>query len=311
MGIFKDLISLLRVRQWYKSVVLLVGPLFAGQIFEFTLYPALIAGLFLISFASSFNYIMNDLIDIEADKRHPEKIKKRPLAAGRISKAGGIVFLIIVGAISLIGSYLLNPTSPYIFLMVVAIMINGMLYNFVFKYNAFVDIISLSVLYIWRALTGCYIAKVYISPWLIAAIFLLALFLVISKRRADLELLGEENAVNHKKVYDDYSLKMLDNLHVMILTSLFMVYILYAILGPYDVMQPSITSNYRTFLVISIPVALYLLMRYSFLMLTKPDIARNTERVILDKGMLIGGLILGVILLIALYIPVDIFYPYP
>ncbi len=297
MGKIKDLISLLRVRQWYKSVILFIGPLFAQKMGDLSLYPALFAGLFLISFASSFNYIMNDIIDIEADKRHPEKAVKRPLAAGRISKAGGIFFMILVGAIALVGSFILSlvVVDWRVFLMVILIILNGLLYNFVFKYHAFLDIITLSVLYIWRALAGCLIIHVSISPWLIVAIFLLALFLVISKRRADLELLGEENAANHKKIYDQYSLKMLDNLHVMILTSLFMVYILYAILGQFS------------FLIISIPVALYLLMRYSFLMLTKPAVARNTERAFLDRGMLIGILIVLVILIITLTVPIDIF----
>ena len=294
----------MRVRQWYKSAVLFIGPVFAGSMSDFSLYPAFIAGFFLISLASSFNYIINDIIDIEADKIHPEKALRRPLAAGKISKTGGYLFLALVGAVTFVGAYLLNSM---VLLMVIMIVANGMFYNFVFKYHAFIDIISLSVIYIWRALTGCYLAKVYISPWLIVAIFLLALFLVICKRRADLELLGRENAVNHKKIYDQYSLKMLDNLHVMILTSLFVVYILYAILGPFNPNQPSIIANYRTFLVISIPVALYLLMRYSFLMLTKPEIARNTERVIFDKGMLIGSLILVAILLIAFYLPPDLF----
>ncbi len=297
MGKIKDLISLLRIRQWYKSVVLFIGPLFAGSMGNLSLYPALFAGLFLISFASSFNYIMNDLIDIEADKRHPEKAMKRPLAAGRISKSGGVFFMILVGTIALGGSYLLSVlvANLWVLLMVVLIIVNGVLYNFVFKYHAFLDIITLSVLYIWRALAGCLIINVSISPWLIVAIFLLALFLVISKRRADLELLGEENAANHKKIYDQYSLKMLDNLHVMILTSLFIVYILYAILGQY------------TLLIFSIPVALYLLMRYSFLMLTKPAIARSTEKAFLDRGMVIGLVIVLVILIFALTVPFDIF----
>ncbi len=292
MGKIRDLISLLRVRQWYKSAILFIGPLFAQEMDNLSIYPALFAGFFLISFASSFNYIMNDIIDIEADKAHPEKAVKRPLAAGRISKAGGIFFMIIVGSLALVGSYVLNV---WVFLMVILIIVNGLLYNFVFKFHAFLDIITLSVLYIWRALAGCYIAQVGISPWLIVAIFLLALFLVISKRRADLELLGEENAANHKKIYDQYSLKMLDNLHVMILTSLFITYILYVIHSNFD------------FLIISIPVTLYLLMRYSFLMLTKPGVARNTEKAFLDRGMLIGIIIVLAILIIALTIPFKIF----
>ncbi|OLS16120.1 MAG: UbiA prenyltransferase [Promethearchaeota archaeon CR_4] len=308
MGKIKDLVSLLRVRQWYKSGVIFIGPIFAGKLFDlFINIPLLFEFLFgflLISLASAFIYVLNDLIDIEADKHHPEKAKKRPLAAGRISKAGGIFLMLLVGAVAIIGSYLLNLA---LFAMVILIIVNGLFYNFIFKYHAFLDIIGLSVLYIWRALAGCYITDVYISPWLIVAIFLLALFLVICKRRADLELLGEQNAPNHKKVYDQYSLKMLDNLHIMILTSLFLVYILYAILGPFTNEAPSIIYNFRTFLIISIPVALYLLMRYSFIMLTKPQIARNPERAILDKGIIIGGFFLVVILLVAFYFPIDIF----
>jgi len=305
MGKIKDLISLLRVRQWYKSIVIFIGPLFAGSLFDFSLYPDLVISLFFgflfISLASSFIYVMNDLIDIEADKHHPEKAVKRPLAAGRISKVGGVFFMILVGAVAIVGSYFLIDV---LFLMVIFIIINGMLYNFIFKYHAFLDIIGLSVIYIWRALAGCYIADIDISPWLIVFIFLLGLFLVICKRRADLELLGEENAAAHKKVYDQYSLKMLDNLHVMILTSLFVVYLLYAIIG-----SEVLSTQIRSFLIISIPTALYLVMRYSSLMLSRPEIARNPERVILDRGILIGALVLGVILVIAFYAPLDIFFP--
>ncbi|HMF32349.1 MAG TPA: UbiA prenyltransferase family protein [Candidatus Lokiarchaeia archaeon] len=303
MGKIKDILSLLRVQQWYKSAVLLVGPLFSGALTNLNFYPSLILGLIYVSFASSFNYIMNDLLDIEKDRQHPEKLKKRPLAAGRMSKTEGVFFFIIVGFIAFVGSYLLNF---FVFLMVIAIVVNGTIYNLVLKHYAFVDILTLSMVYIWRALAGCYIVNAFISPWLIVAIFLLAMYLVICKRRADLEFIGQENAVNHKEVYDQYSLPLLDMLHNLTATSLFLVYTLYTILGPFDAKYSSIISDNRSFLLFSIPVALYLIMRYSYLMTAKSEVARSTERVFFDKGIIIGGLILMVIFLLTIYVPVNV-----
>jgi len=307
MGKIRDIISLLRVRQWYKSAVLFMGPIFSEAIFNFNYYPALILGFFVISFASSFNYILNDLMDIEADRQHPEKAQKRPLAAGRISKVGGVVLLIIVGVFAFGGGYLFLALP--VFWMVVAIVSTGLIYNFVLKHHAFVDILTVSIIYIWRAIAGCYIVSVKVSPWLFIAVFLLALYLVICKRRADLELIGEDAAANHKKVYKKYSIKLLDQLHVMIATSLFLVYTLY-IITP-STSSSSIISHHQSFLIFSIPVALYLIMRYSYLTTAKPEVARRTERALLDRGMIIGGVILLLIFVLAFYFNLDLLNVFP
>ena len=179
--------------------------------------------------------------------------------------------------------------------------ITGQLYNHLFKKYAFIDIIILSTGYLWRALAGCAIINEFVSAWLFLAIFELAMFLSIAKRKGDLEYLGKEKAVDHKKSYDQYSLKLLDQFHVIIAGSLFITYSLYLILR-FNLAEPGYIPVLYEYIVIStIPISLYILMRYMYLTSAKPNIARNTERAFLDKGILIAGALLMGILFFSFY----------
>ncbi|MFX1338338.1 MAG: UbiA prenyltransferase family protein, partial [Promethearchaeota archaeon] len=228
----KNILNLLRVRQYYKNTLIFWGAFFSESLLDFSLYPILFLGFILLCCASSINYIINDIRDIEKDQRHPEKMKNRPLASGEISVTFALLLLILLTAI--IGFSLLFIISNWNFaIMILLVIITGQLYNHVFKKYAFIDILCLSIIYLWRALAGCFLIDVFISPWLFLAIFEIALFLVIAKRKGDLMLLnslGEENAIAHKKSYDQYSIKLLEQFHVIIAGSLFITYSLYLII---------------------------------------------------------------------------------
>ena len=154
--------------------------------------------------------------------------------------------------------------------------------------------------YLWIALAGCIIIEQYISAWLFLSIFELAIFLIIAKRKADLQLLGRDKAIQHKKVYDQYSLKLLDQFHVMISGSLFITYSLYLIFK-FNLFIPESVNLYEYIAIFTIPISLYIIMRYMYLTSAKPNIARNPERAFLDKGILISGAILIVILIYSFY----------
>jgi hypothetical protein len=125
------------------------------------------------------------------------------------------------------------------------------------------------------------------------------MFLSIAKRRGDLLYLGKDKAIEHKKVYDKYSIKLLDQFHVIIAASLFMTYSLYLILK-FDLFEP--TLKLQEYIVIfTIPISLYIIMRFMYLTLSKPEIARRTEKVFFDKGIIISGLLLFLILFTAFY----------
>lgn len=294
----RSIVNLLRVRQYYKNVLIFVGVFFSKRIFEVELYFPLILGFILLCCASSFNYIINDILDVERDKKHPEKMKKKPLASGDLPVYFAVLLLLIISAFTIFSLVFLIPNISFI-LMIILIILTGQLYNHFFKNYAFIDISILSTGYLWRALSGVVIINEYISAWLFLAIFEIAMFLSIAKRRGDLMLLGKDKAVEHKKVYNQYSQKLLEQFHVMIAGSLFMTYSLYLIFK-FNLFEPTI--NLQEYIVIfTIPISLYLIMRFMYLTSAKPEIARKTEKAFLDKGILISGGILFLILFSSFY----------
>ncbi len=295
----KSVFQLLRIRQYYKNVLIFVGIFFSQRLFDISLYLNLIIGFILLCCASSFNYIINDIRDIENDKLHPEKIKKRPLASGELPISFAILLLILLTTIIIFSLIFLIPNFLLI-MMIILIIVSGQAYNLLFKHYAFIDILILSIGYLWRALAGCAIIEEYISAWLFLAIFEIAMFLSIAKRKGDLMFLGKDKAIEHKKVYDQYSLKILDYFHVIIAGSLFMTYSLYLIIN-FDLAVPGSAAIYEYISIFTIPLSLYLIMRYMYLTSAKPEIARSTEKAFLDKGMIIAALILLIILFFSFY----------
>jgi len=294
----RSIVNLLRVRQYYKNVLIFVGVFFSKRIFDFTLYFPLILGFILLCCASSFNYIINDILDVERDKKHPEKLKKKPLASGDLPVYFAILLLLIISAFMTFSLIFLIQNISFIF-MIIFIILTGQFYNHFFKNYAFIDISILSTGYLWRALSGVVIMDEYISAWLFLAIFEIAMFLSIAKRKGDLILLGKEKAVEHKNVYNQYSLKLLEEFHVMIAGSLFMTYSLYLILK-FNLFEPTI--NLQEYIVIfTIPISLYLIMRYMYLTSAKPEIARRTEKAFFDKGIILAGFFLFLILFSSFY----------
>ena len=297
----RSLLTLLRIRQYYKNVLIFVSIFFSKKLFDFSLYIPLILGFILLCCTSSFNYIINDIIDIEQDKKHLEKLKKKPLASGALSIyfAVALIIVLIVAGLFIVAVLLfLIPNWDFI-LMIVLIIITGQAYNHFLKNYAFIDILILSIGYLWRALAGCMIIREFISAWLFLAIFEIAMFLSIAKRKGDLLYLGTDKAVGHKKVYDQYSLKLLDQFHVLIAGSLFMTYSLYLILK-FNLFEPTI--NLQEYIVIfTIPISLYIIMRFMYLTSSKPEIARRTEKAFFDKGIIIAGILLFLILFTSFY----------
>jgi len=294
----RSVLQLLRIRQYYKNFLIFVGVFFSQKIFYPNLYFPLILGFILLCCASSFNYIINDIIDKENDKKHQEKLKKKPLASGELPMYVAVLLLIaIVGFMAFSLVFLIPNIS--LLVMIIFIIVTGQSYNHFFKKYAFIDILVLSTGYLWRALSGVVIINDYISAWLFLAIFEIAMFLSIAKRKGDLMYLGKDKAIEHKKVYDQYSLKLLEQFHVLIAGSLFMTYSLYLILK-FSLFEPTI--NLQEYIVIfTIPISLYLIMRFMYLTTSKPELARRTEKAFFDKGIMIAGSILFMILLFAFY----------
>lgn len=294
------IIRLMRVQQYYKNLIILVGIFFAGELFNFSLYPRIFFGFLILCLTSSIIYILNDIRDKEADTFHPEKKKSRPLASGILSVK--FAWILVILLILFIG-YIAILFADVFSLMLGLMLANGLLYNYFLKDIAFADIISLSTIYIWRALAGCVLIDVTISPWLTIAVFLTALFLATGKRIADLSLMGKKSANNHKKTYNEYSADLLDKFLIIIATSLFVVYTLYCVLGPTE--SDSILDLKNNLLIYSTPIALFLIFRFIYIIKFKPEIARKAHKLIHDKEMLIAGIFFGLLILSIFYLNLD------
>jgi len=299
MANIKDIANLLRVRQYYKNVLVFVGAFFSVSLLIFSLFPVLILGFIILCCASSINYIINDIRDIEKDKMHSEKLSKRPLASGDLSVSFAILVLMGLSGF-IIFSLVFFIQNLNFTIMVILIIATGQLYNIFFKDHAFIDVLALSTIYLWRALAGCLLIHVFISPWLFLAIFEIAMFLVMAKRKADLILLGPEKAAEHKKSYEQYTEKLIDQFQVIIATSLFITYSFYLILH-FNLFTVEDVSLHEYLVIVTIPIFMYIIMRYMYLTSAKPEIARNTEKMFLEPGMLIAAAILGAILLYSFY----------
>jgi 4-hydroxybenzoate polyprenyltransferase len=292
-----QLIALLRVRQFYKNTLIFVGVFFGKKMLDFSLYPFLILGFILLCCASSINYIVNDIRDIEKDRAI--KLEKRPLASGDLSVKFAISVIVLLSGIIVFSLAFIIQNVNFT-IMVILIIVTGQLYNHVFKRYAFIDILSLSLIYLWRALAGCLLIEVFISPWLFLAIFEIALFLVVAKRKGDLILLGEEEASKHRKSYEKYDINILTQFQNIMSSSLFITYSIYLILH-FGLFQAENVNIHEYIAILTIPTFLYIILRYVYLTTSKPEIARNTEKAILDRGLIIAGAFLGAILSYSYY----------
>ncbi|MFW0777985.1 MAG: UbiA prenyltransferase family protein [Rickettsiales bacterium] len=198
-------LRLLRPKQWIKNLFVFAPLFFAGQFkdagaWQLTIYAAL---CFL--FVSCVVYVCNDIKDIEEDRLHPVKCK-RPLAAGEILSFQAILLACILAAAAMFVATLLPPACAVV--AVIYVLLN-LLYTFVLKRFALIDVFFIATCYVLRVLMGCYALGVIISPWIILTTFLLALFLGFGKRYHEM---GFEEYVRKKPNLQHYNRQLLDRL---------------------------------------------------------------------------------------------------
>jgi decaprenyl-phosphate phosphoribosyltransferase len=189
--VLSNLVIAMRPKHWMKNLLVFALPLSDGLIIGNSFDPGAIArGLIVflsLSTMSSANYLLNDIKDIENDRRHAKK-KNRPFAAGNISKGFGIFFAATLVIISILLSSLVAGVWTYILLFGVL----QLIYTLVLKNLSGYDIVTLSILYVFRALIPGAYEEILLTKWFIVIFFAGALFLATSKRYAEIRYLGGE-----------------------------------------------------------------------------------------------------------------------
>ena len=279
----RNIISLLRVRQWYKNFLLFIGIIFSLNLFIFSLWISVILAFISFCLLSSSAYIVNDAVDFTKDRIHPVK-NKRPIPSGKISRKLGIVISIFLMIVGLITAFNIN-LQFFVISIIFLIFTNS--YSIYFKQFAIIDAIIIGINFVIRAIAGCIAINVLISPWIILCVLLLALLLVFGKRRQELIILQHE-ANNHRGSLQDYSIETLDTMMSIIICTLLISYSLYAYFTVYHLMM------------ITIPIIIYILLRYTSLVHSK-NIGGEPELILKDKGILTAILIWAVISIVVLY----------
>ncbi len=276
------LLRAMRPKQWTKNLLLFAALIFAQRLDDsFSVATAMVAFVFFCLLSSSV-YLINDLHDIEEDRNHPIKCR-RPLAAGIISPPFALIAALILAAMGLLGTFQINQETGMIAAGYLAL---TLAYNFGLKHIVIIDVLTVAIGYILRAVAGATAIQVEISPWLVICTILLALFLVLSKRRQELIML-EGAATQHRAILGEYSSYLLDQMIAVVTASTFMSYCLYTISE--RTVEELGTQN----LIYTIPFVIYGIFRYLYLVHQKNQ-GDAPDRVLLTDGPLLANVILYV-----------------
>lgn len=276
MNTISGIILSLRPRQWTKNFFVLSALIFSRNFFNGRMLFISIAAFTLFCMISGAVYLLNDIVDREKDRYHPEK-SKRPIAAGVISVRTAVSSLIFLVIASLIGSWFLG--LPF-FLLTLAYFILQTAYSFYLKHIVIIDVFTITVGFSIRVFAGAMAINVEISSWLAICTFLLALFLALNKRRHELIIL-DTDAGKHRKVLADYNIYFLDQMISVVTASTVVAYALYTL------SEQTIHKFQTTHLVFTVPFVIYGIFRYLFLVHMKKRGGSPEMMLITDLPLLI------------------------
>ncbi|MCP4706849.1 MAG: decaprenyl-phosphate phosphoribosyltransferase [candidate division Zixibacteria bacterium] len=271
----KNIIKLIRPQQWIKNGVVLAGLIFSGQAANPAYQNISLLTLVTFCFLASAVYTLNDIVDINRDKQHPLK-KNRPLAAGDISVpvAGMVGLFLALGGLML--SYYIGLGLFYVAL---AYLVLNVLYTFVLKNIVIIDVMSIAAGFVLRALAGAVAINVEFSNWLLISTFVLALFLGLGKRRHEIMFL-EKDASSHRKILDNYSPYLLDQLIGVVTASTVITYLFYTL-------SEEVKNKLNTeYLYITIPFVIYGIFRYLYLVHKEEKGGSPTKLLLADRPLL-------------------------
>jgi len=245
------LLEAMRPRQWSKNVFVLAGIVFSGRLFEARAELRVLAAFALFCAAASAVYLANDVADRDADAHHPQK-RLRAVASGRLSPRVALAAGAALAVTALAGAAALNRAT---FAITAGYLLSTLAYSFGLKRVYLLDVMIVASGFVLRAAAGAAVIDAEISPWLLVCSFLLALFLALGKRRAELVLLGEE-AANHRAALGSYSLPLLDSWSTALSGAVIVSYALYT-------QAPRTVEHFGTTnLLYTVPFVIYALFRY-------------------------------------------------
>lgn len=285
----RELFASMRPKQWTKNLVIFAALVFDLKLDDLTFLWRAAATFVIFCALSSAVYLINDLVDMERDRAHPEK-RHRPLAAGRLDPtwAGGAAGLLSLAAL---------PAAFYLDALLGAIGLGYLLiqiaYSLLLKNLVILDVITVAVGFVLRVGAGAVVVEVErFSPWLYICMTLLALFLALSKRRHELVLL-ESGASEHRAILQEYSASLLEEMIAVVTSATVIAYSLYTFSAE------NLPSNHA--MMLTIPFVLYGVFRYLYIVHRRDLAGSPEEALIRDAPLVVNNLLWAVAVVGILY----------
>lgn len=264
------LIQLMRPRQWVKNGFVLAPLVFSGAFLDSRAVSHALLAMLLFCIASSAAYVINDMHDIERDRRHPKKSKTRPLASGVVSLPGALILLTVLYAALVWGWFV----APEVGLIIAAYLVLNLAYTFVLKHQPVVDIFTIAIGFVLRVYAGAMALGVPVSSWMFITTLCLALYLAAVKRRQELSQSGTES----RKVLEKYTVALVDRYAEMSATGALLFYSMFVM-------------SAKPALVITVPLVLFGLFRYWFVVEALDGGESPTDALLADWQLLLTVLL--------------------
>jgi 4-hydroxybenzoate polyprenyltransferase len=285
----RALLAALRPRQWTKNGLVFVALAFTLNLQQPELLARACAAFVSLCALSSAGYLLNDVLDVAADRAHPTK-RLRPIAAGKVSTTTA---LLVAAGLAVGGLGLAFVVTPALGLLAIAYGALTAIYTTTLKHLVLLDIFAIAAGFVLRAAAGAVAIDVPISPWLYTATLLGALLIALGKRRTELETLGVE-AIGHRRNLESYTVEFIDQLILVVSSAALMTYALYTFSAE------NLPRNHS--MMLTIPVVLYGLFRYLFLVRAGDVGAAPEDLLFRDRPLLIAVAVWGLLAIAILYL---------
>jgi 4-hydroxybenzoate polyprenyltransferase len=303
-SIEKKLIGIIKVARpihWTKNVAVFAGIVFAGQLFDKRQFIPVFEAFVTFCFASSATYVINDILDRGRDRLHPIK-KNRPIASGLLS----VPLAMVVASVLILASWILASSISDLFtIMIFGYLLLQIAYSLYLKHIAVVDIMVIATGFVLRIYAGAYIIDAHLSVWFLLCVISTALFLASGKRRAELGVIGTSGETRKSLV--GYNKEALNSYVTMFGNASWMSWALFTFFESPRASEPLVlflseisrTTTINKLLMITIPVAIFGIMRYQGLISSERTEA--PEKVLLKDVSLVSAIALWVGIVLIVY----------
>ena len=264
----------LRPGQWSKNLVVFAGLLFGRRLFDAEAVLAAMGAFVVFCVLSGVVYLVNDVADRDTDRLHPLKAH-RPIASGALPVSLAIYAAIGLGLAGLAGAVAVGPRFAAV---AAAYLVLQLAYSGALKHIVILDVLTIAIGFVLRAVAGAVAVNVEISRWLLVCTILLALFISLAKRRHEIVLLAD-GATSHRPILGEYSAYLLDQMIGVVTASTLIAYIFYTI-------SPETIGKFGPWLGLTIPFPLYGIFRYLYLVHRKEGGGSPADLLLTDKPLL-------------------------